>query len=169
MNAYRYDSTHTLREVTFLSVSVPTNMWIDLSVRVGGGKLRVGAAAPSTSSLNGSNPTIVFACTGLVDVDPDTGEFEPSALYRVLRHIGPFVKRGARLLHVDGERDGTATVLFRNPDGSHALVIGCSGRAEGRDDTPRARVHVKFRDEWLSVPLPIDVWSLTTVVFAEKA
>lgn len=118
---------------------------------------------------DGQPVTGPFTCTGLVDVDPDTGEFEPSALYRVLRHIGPFVKRGARLLHVEGERDGTATVLFRNPDGSHALVVCCSGRAEGRDDTPRARVHVKFRDEWLSVPLPIDVWSLTTVVFAEKA
>ncbi len=65
VNAYRYDSTHTLREVSFSSVSVPTNMWIDLSVTVGGGKLRVGAAAPSTSSLNGNNPTIVFAETDM--------------------------------------------------------------------------------------------------------
>lgn len=37
---------------------------------------------------------------------------------------------------------------------------------EGREGPPRARVHVKFRDEWLSVPLPIDVWSITTVVFS---
>lgn len=76
------------------------------------------------------------------------------------------MKRGARLLRVEGDRDGAATVLFRNPDGSHALVIGCAGRAEGREGPPRARVHVKFRDEWLSVPLPIDVWSITTVVFS---
>ena len=107
-------------------------------------------------------------CAGLLTVDPDTGEFTESALYRVFRHIGPFVKRGARLLHVEGDRDGTATVLFRNPDGSHALVIGCAGRATGREGPPRARVHVKFRDEWLAVPLPIDVWSITTVVFSAK-
>ncbi len=115
---------------------------------------------------DGQPVTGPFTCGGLVDVDPDTGEFVPSALYRVLRHIGPFVKRGARLLRVEGDRDGAATVLFRNPDGSHALVIGCAGRAEGREGPPRARVHVKFRDEWLSVPLPIDVWSITTVVFS---
>ena len=107
-------------------------------------------------------------CAGLLTVDPDTGEFTESALYRVFRHVGPFVKRGARLLHVEGDRDGTATVLFRNPDGSHALVIGCAGRATGREGPPRARVHVKYRDEWLAVPLPIDVWSITTVVFAAK-
>ena len=107
-------------------------------------------------------------CAGLVTLDPETGEWTESALYRVFRHIGPFVRRGATLLHVDGDRDGTATVLFRNPDSSHALVIGCAGRATGREGPPRARVHVKYRDEWLAVPLPIDVWSLTTVVFAGK-
>jgi glucosylceramidase len=107
-------------------------------------------------------------CAGLLEVDPETGEFKESALYRVFRHVGPFVKRGARLLRVDGDRDGTVTVLFRNPDGSHALAIGCSGRAEGRQGPPRARIHVKFRDEWLAVPLPIDVWSITTVVFSAK-
>lgn len=107
-------------------------------------------------------------CAGLLEVDPETGEFKESALYRVFRHVGPFVKRRARLLRVDGDRDGTVTVLFRNPDGSHALAIGCSGRAEGRQGPPRARIHVKFRDEWLAVPLPIDVWSITTVVFSAK-
>ena len=107
-------------------------------------------------------------CAGLLSVDPETGDFEESALLRVMRHVGPFVRRGARLLHVRGDRDGAATVLFRNPDGSHALVIGCAGRATGREGPPRARVHVKYRDEWLAVPLPIDVWSVTTVVFAAK-
>ena len=63
VNAYRYDASHALREAVLSSVSVPTNMWIDVGIVVGGGKLRVGAAAPSTSALNGDNPTIVFAET----------------------------------------------------------------------------------------------------------
>ncbi len=107
-------------------------------------------------------------CAGLVSLDPETGEWAESSLYRVFRHIGPFVRRGAALLHAGGDRDGAATVLFRNPDGSHVLVIGCSGRAEGRDGPPRARVHVKYCGEWLAVPLPLDTWSLTTVVFGKK-
>lgn len=107
-------------------------------------------------------------CAGLLSTNPETGDIEESALYRVMRHIGPFVRRDARLLHVAGDRDGTATVFFRNPDGSHVLVIGCAGRAEGRDGPPRARVHVKYRDEWLAVPLPMDVWSITTVVFKPR-
>ena len=32
----------------------------------------------------------------------------------------------------------------------------------------RARVHVKYRGEWLAVPLPLDTWSLTTVAFKDK-
>lgn len=104
-------------------------------------------------------------CAGLVAVDLDTGAFTPSPQYRVFRHIGPFVKRGARLLHVAGERDGTRLVLFRNPSGEHVLVIGCLGTSANEKKIPRARVHVKYRDEWLAVPLPYGVWSLTTVVF----
>ena len=104
-------------------------------------------------------------CAGLVTVDPDTGDFIASAQYRVFRHIGPFVKRGARLMHVSGECDGTRIILFRNPTGEYVLVIGCTGKSVLNKKTPRARVHVKYRNEWLAVPLPYGTWSLTTVVF----
>ncbi len=107
-------------------------------------------------------------CAGLLSVDPDTGDVAESALYRVFRHVGPFVRRGARVMHAHGDRDGTATILFRNPDGGHVLVVGCSGRAEGRDGPPRARIHVKYRDEWLAVPLPMGPWSITTIAFAPR-
>ena len=105
-------------------------------------------------SPDGQPLTGPHTCAGLLSVDPEAGDVAPSALYRVFRHVGPFVKRGARLLHADGDRDGAATTLWRNPDGGHVLVIGCSGRAEGREGPPRARVHVKWRGEWLAVPLP---------------
>ena len=116
-------------------------------------------------SPDGQPLTGPHTCAGLLSVDPEAGDVAPSALYRVFRHVGPFVKRGARLLHADGDRDGAATTLWRNPDGGHVLVIGCSGRAEGREGPPRARVHVKWRGEWLAVPLPMGPWSVTTVVF----
>lgn len=60
LNAYRHDESHTLREATF--ASVPTNMWIDIGIVVGGGKLRVGIAAPE-SLWTPKNPTIHFAET----------------------------------------------------------------------------------------------------------
>ena len=114
---------------------------------------------------DGQPMTGPHGCAGLVAVDLETGDFEPSAQYRLFRHIGPFVKRGARLLHVDGDRDGAATILYRNPSGEHVLVVACGGLAEGREGPPRARVHVKWLGKWLAVPLPYGTWSITTVVF----
>ena len=43
-----------------LDLYVPTNMWVDVAVVVGNGKLRVGIAAPESSSNYNNNPTIVF-------------------------------------------------------------------------------------------------------------
>ena len=114
---------------------------------------------------DGQPTTGPHGCAGLVTVDLDSGDFVPSCQYRLFRHIGPFVKRGAKLLHVEGDRDGAATILYRNPSGEHVLVVACGGFAIGRDGPPRARIHVKWRGEWLAVPLPYGTWSLTTVVF----
>lgn len=46
--------------IHFNSVFVPTNTWMDIAVVVGNGKVRVGAAAPSSLDARGKNPAIVF-------------------------------------------------------------------------------------------------------------
>ena len=44
-------------------IRIPTNTWVDVAVVVGNGKLRVGIAAPESSSSHNNNPTIAFAET----------------------------------------------------------------------------------------------------------
>ena len=44
-------------------IRIPTNTWVDVAVVVGNGKLRVGVAAPESSSSHNNNPTIAFAET----------------------------------------------------------------------------------------------------------
>lgn len=45
------------------SIRIPTNTWVDVAAVVGGGMLRVGVAAPESSSDHDNNPTIAFAQT----------------------------------------------------------------------------------------------------------
>ena len=111
-------------------------------------------------------------CMGLVTVDPETGDFTPSALYNIFRHIGPFVKEGARVLRAEGDRDGMETVLFRNPDGEYVLVAACNAGEgfRGRPGRyyPRPKLYVKCAGEYKYLPLPFKTWSVTTVVFRKR-
>lgn len=77
--AKRTSSSHGCRQITCsctpdssgvngefdLDLYVPTNMWVDVAVVVGNGKLRVGIAAPESSSNYNNNPTIAFAETSM--------------------------------------------------------------------------------------------------------
>lgn len=86
------------------------------------------------------NITPGFGCGGLLELDTRTGELRESAQFRLFRHIGPFVRRGARILSaplVKGEGswgiDGVRHVAFRNPDGTHVVVLSCrAGKFERR-------------------------------------
>ena len=110
-------------------------------------------------------------CMGLVTVDPETGDFTPSAQYNVFRHIAPFVKPGAAVLRAEGDRDGMETLLFRNPDGAYVLVTACNaGRGTRREhhDEPRPKLYVKCQGEYKHLPLPYGTWSVTTMVFSRR-
>lgn len=113
-------------------------------------------------------------CGGLVTVDPETGDFTPSAQYQVFRHIGPFVKEGATVLRATGDEDGMETMLFRNPDGAYVLVAVCSA-GRGKDGRPgpdgyepRPKLYVKCNGEYKHLPLPFGTWSVTTMVFKRR-
>ena len=107
-----------------------------------------------------------FCCGGLVTVDPGTWDFTFSEQYRVFRHIAPFVKSGAKVLKVDGAKDGTATICFRNPDGTRVLVVGSDGAgAKGTTFGQRPRLYIKYKGLMKHLPLPARTWSLTTVLF----
>ena len=112
----------------------------------------------------GTPATGAHLCGGFVTVDSDTADVAFSPQYRLFRHIGPFVKRGARVMEVPGSRDGTRLILFRNPDGQHVLVVACDGSLVR--DIQRRRLVVKYKGFYKTLPLPAGQWSLSTLVLS---
>ena len=43
------------------TIQIPSNTWVDVAAVVGNGNLRIGVAAPESSSIHDNNPTIAFA------------------------------------------------------------------------------------------------------------
>lgn len=111
----------------------------------------------------GTPATGSHLCGGFTVVDSDTHEVTYSPQYRLFRHIGPFVKRGARILEVEGFRDGTELILFRNPDGVHVLVVVCDGELVRK--IQRKRIVIKYKGLYKSLPLPGGQPSVSTLLF----
>ena len=111
----------------------------------------------------GTPATGSHLCGGFTVVDSATHDVTYSPQYRLFRHIGPFVRRGARIMEVAGSRDGTNLILFRNPDGEYVLVVACDGSLVRRIE--RRRVVVKYKGLYKSLPLPGKQWSVSTLVF----
>ncbi|HBO99284.1 MAG TPA: hypothetical protein DD637_05565 [Verrucomicrobia bacterium] len=116
------------------------------------------------------NITGGFPCAGFVEIDSVTGEAVPSEQFKAFRHVGRFVRRGADILKDFWKAGGsdwarrndkrTTCAAFRNPDGSHVVVVACKP-AEGDAFSP-VQVQVKYKDRYLIVQaLP---GSLTTIV-----
>ena len=111
----------------------------------------------------GTPATGAHLCGGFVVVDSETHDVTYSPQYRLFRHIGPFVRRGAHVMEVSGSRDGTRLILFRNPDGEYVLVVACDGTLVRR--IQRRRLVVKYRGLYKSLPMPGGQWSVSTLVF----
>ena len=75
-------------QVTFNSISIPTNTWVDVAVVVGNGKLRVGVATPRTSDFHGSNPTIAFAETNMWTANCTLPNASNESYYRLFCQTG---------------------------------------------------------------------------------
>ena len=111
----------------------------------------------------GTPATGAHLCGGFVVVDSETHDVTYSPQYRIFRHIGPFVKRGAHVMEVTGSRDGTRLILFRNPGGEYVLVVACDGTLVR--GIQRRRLVVKHKGRYKTLPLPGGIWSVSTLVF----
>ena len=111
----------------------------------------------------GTPATGSHLCGGFTVVDSETHEVSYSPQYRLFRHIGPFVKRGARILEVSGSCDGTRLIFFRNPGGEHVLVVACDGTLVR--GIQRRRLVIKYKGLYKTLPLPGGQWSVSTLVF----
>ncbi len=71
----------------------------------------------------GPNNGGCLRCTGLVTVDPSTGDVTRSAAYDAWAHVGRSVASGARVIGATSFGvHHLEAVAFRNPDGGHVLV-----------------------------------------------
>ncbi|MGZ4503099.1 MAG: glycoside hydrolase family 30 protein [Nocardioidaceae bacterium] len=91
------------------------------------------ALDPSGGPTNGGCQN----CRGLLTVDPRTHTVRRGAAYFALGHVGRFVTPGAQVVgSTTHGGHSVESVAFRNPDGSHALVVfnGAQARRSFRVD-----------------------------------
>lgn len=105
-----------------------------------------------------------FMCSGLLTYDMETKKVERSRQCAVFEHFCPFVKRGASVLSITQPDEDVTCIAFRNPDGSHVVCAAYEGTLE----KDRKRVQIKHCGEYLTLSLPMNTWSLTTVVIPAK-
>lgn len=99
-----------------------------------------------------------FACGGLEEVNSVTSEITRSSQYDVFHQFGPYVDRGAEILKIDQPDKDLSVIAFRNPDGSYVVVVSNEGGPE------RKRLEIKYKNEYLTLCLPVGMWSMTTVL-----
>lgn len=97
-----------------------------------------------------------FNCAGLIEIHSETHAIRPSRQWELFRQIGPYVKRGAKILETGVRIPGVkAFGAFANPDGTHVVVAvtGSDGATFG----------VRRRGAVTSVRLKPD--AVTTLIF----
>jgi glucosylceramidase len=99
-----------------------------------------------------------FACAGLVTVDSGTKEIRPSGQYWALAHFSTAVQREAIRLQSQGGPRQISHIAFRNPDGSHALILSNAGKE-------RIVPVILNREMQAEIRVPRD--SMTTAVWRE--
>lgn len=62
-------------------------------------------------------------CRGVVTVNQQTGEVTYNLDYYALGHFSKFIRPGAVRLMSDSKIEGMDNVVFRNPDGTVAMVL----------------------------------------------
>ena len=112
---------------------------------------------------DGQPVTGKFNCAGLYSIDTDTGAVLPSSQLTVFSHIAPFVKPGAVILRASHPDKELPSMAFRNPDGSIVVFIASDNLHR------RKKFQIKYRGNFLSVALPMETWSLTTVVIRDRS
>jgi glucosylceramidase len=103
------------------------------------------------------NPNIgPFSCGGVITVENGTHKITRSGQYWAFAHYSKHVRRGAKVFRTDGVGagagqggDGPVTHAgFRNPDGSHVVVLANRG--------PETRVQLLLGSNALEIELPAD-------------
>ena len=136
----------------------PVHWWADVVF----GALNNGCRSYSSWNLlldeDGQPVTGRFYCAGLEEVDSVTGKIFQSTQSLLFRQIGPYVQRGAQILKTEQPDGDVRMIAFRNPDGRHVLVFSALASSD------RQKIQIKLNGQYLCLSLPLNTWSVTTVV-----
>ena len=102
-------------------------------------------------------------CAGLFTYNTYTGEVTESTQAALFRQFGPYVKRGAKILAIDQPQADLKCVAFQNPEGDYVVVVAAANVMR-----QRRCVQIKFKGEYLMLALPMNTWSLTTVLIDKQ-
>lgn len=98
-------------------------------------------------------------CAGLYTLDLATTTFTESTQLRLFKHFSPYVKRGAKVLSIEQPDSNMIAIAFQNPEGDMVVCIAAADKP-----TKRQTVQLKYKGEYMIISLPMDTWSVTTVL-----
>jgi O-glycosyl hydrolase len=77
----------------------------------------------------------------------------------LFRHYSPYVERGAKVLSIDQPDNNMIAIAFQNPNGSYVVCVAAA-------EKPRIRqtVQIKYKEQYMLLSLPMNTWSLTTIL-----
>ena len=98
-------------------------------------------------------------CAGLYTYDYESGKLTESTQVHVFKHFGPYVKRGAKILSIDQPDENMIAIAFENPDGDKVVCVAAANKP-----TKRQSFQIKYKGKYMLVSLPMDTWSMTTIL-----
>jgi O-glycosyl hydrolase len=97
-------------------------------------------------------------CGGLFTIDIKKESFTESIQAKLFRQFSPYVDRGAKVLSI-AEQKHLRSIAFQNPNGDY-VVCDVANNIPNK----RQSFQIKCRGEYKLVSLPLNTWSMTTII-----
>ena len=98
-------------------------------------------------------------CAGFYTLDLATEKFTESPQARLFKHFSPYVERGAKILSIDQPDPNMIAIAFQNPNGNYVVCVAAADKP-----AKRQTLQIKYKDQYMMLSLPMDTWSVTTVL-----
>ncbi len=98
-------------------------------------------------------------CGGLFTIDIEKGTFTESVQAKLFRQFSPYVERGAKILSIAQPKENIRAIAFQNPDGNYVVCLVAQNKPNKRQT-----LQLKYRGEYMLVSLPLNTWSMTTIL-----
>ena len=97
-------------------------------------------------------------CGGLFTIDIEKGTFTESIQAKLFRQFSPYVDRGAKVLSI-AKQENLRSIAFQNPNGDYVVCVVAKNIPNKRQT-----FQIKVRGEYKIVSLPLNTWSMTTLI-----